>query len=554
MKKTISFLLCLVLLLSPLFCADALAECSVADITTDDPDGETVTVTVNDPDPVIWVRASGKDRKIEESTVSVGTAQIQVQDFDILIEGDLSVWRDHPSMKGVPAGVSHDQPALVIMAIQEDSRVKLNGSTFGTGDTRSDGVSIWIDPGRSAELSVSGDIRCGDPEAVKYGATGLQVVLDDQNSRSKETGAVDIHVSGSIRAVTGEEESSMCTAIEAVGGIRVPLEGAIRVEGEVLAEGGGYSVHGIELYSNVSVLVETGPVTARSSAAPATAITCSDGQNTMLSVAGDVTAEGRGAWGVRASGGAAVTVDGDVYATSSAPEEFIAAVAIEAVDSEVVVNGNISARNVRRNGTGIEMYGSSQVIVNGDVTAADAVNVFLVTTQTEPGAGGIVVIRGSLHGSHPWDILVNCYTYDIESGEFLPLSLEESKRHLPTLVLREIDPEEGLQVWSDYSPVDEKIIQRTILSRARYILTYDDLTAPYWLTVEGTEEFEGCTVAREETVLTVRNARPGRELISLEAGKYAEVTKNEDGSFTVTVKRGGDMHLTAVWKEYTTRR
>ena len=66
MKKTISFLLCLVLLLGPLFCADALAECSVADITTDDPDGETVTVTVNDPDPVIWVRASGKDRKIEE--------------------------------------------------------------------------------------------------------------------------------------------------------------------------------------------------------------------------------------------------------------------------------------------------------------------------------------------------------------------------------------------------------------------------------------------------------------------------------------------------------
>lgn len=64
--------------------------------------------------------------------------------------------------------------------------------------------------------------------------------------------------------------------------------------------------------------------------------------------------------------------------------------------------------------------------------------------------------------------------------------------------------------------------------------------------VDGISTKEGLLVAHEGDKLTVTGApKKGYRLTGIDAGSKALVTENEDGTYTVTVERGGDVTISA---------
>ena len=67
--------------------------------------------------------------------------------------------------------------------------------------------------------------------------------------------------------------------------------------------------------------------------------------------------------------------------------------------------------------------------------------------------------------------------------------------------------------------------------------------------MKGTSTKEGLLVAHEGDKLTVTGTpKKGYRLTGIDAGSKALVTENEDGTYTVTVERGGDVTISALFE------
>ena len=210
-----------------------------------------------------------------------------------------------------------------------------------------------------------------------------------------------------------------------------------------------------------------------------------------VTITGDVTSEGYAIAPVFAT----VTVDGDVVSTNSD--------AIYDQYSYIEVKGDVISESEESVALYLDMINYMANALGGDF---------------------YVIVAGDVHSEGDTDLKVSVDPSYI------------------SLAFGSIDPN---KVWvgHDSSTTSEEATQ-SFLSTIRYIVSVDDQSSD--LTYEGTEDFHGYDTvhAGDELTVSVSPAKKGYR-VKLTAGDYADVIKNDDGTWTVLVKDGGDLKLCA---------
>ena len=118
---------------------------------------------------------------------------------------------------------------------------------------------------------------------------------------------------------------------------------------------------------------------------------------------------------------------------------------------------------------------------------------------------------------------------------------------LPEIIVQTIPQEEGVDMVlvtsSDLSKENKAKVTEELLAQINYIVNTEGLDTAN-VAVYGAEVWEGGLMAKETVKLTVM-ALNGGSLAAFTAGDYATVEANNDGTYTVTVNRGGDLRLKA---------
>ncbi len=226
-----------------------------------------------------------------------------------------------------------------------------------------------------------------------------------------------------------------------------------------------------------------------------------------VDVTGSVTNNGSSSGiqddGVNAQGGATVTVGGNVTSDNGMG-------VVAGDDSTVTVGGDVTSDT----GTGVVAREDSTVIVEGNVTSSG--------TGVEAEGAGTIVVEGTITGDD--DAVLYTFSDDHSSDDVQILAYEAKGK----VYQRTCD---GTQYSNktDASNLINYIIKKT----SDFIRYQSGITS---FTVNGTDY----DTAKEgtEVVVTVGDG------YSVSAGKIS-VTKNADGTFTITVPKGGGVTLTA---------
>ena len=229
-----------------------------------------------------------------------------------------------------------------------------------------------------------------------------------------------------------------------------------------------------------------------------------------ISVSGDVSGS---ECGVEVSG-STVTVGGDVIAED---DNSYGVYAEEG--ATVNVTGDISGVQA-----GIHTDAST-VTVGGDVTAEGEEGVAVYLADAE-GVSAIVV-EGVADGTYA--VAINAPDPDDETGTELG----------SLLIVSEIQGKLGVAdekgKITEATAEDEEVLKEIIHYIIAKELNGAILNGSEILAVGG-KKYE---TAQEDDRLTVT----GKNIKSVTAGKYATVTKNADGSYTILVMRGGDLDI-----------
>ena len=188
---------------------------------------------------------------------------------------------------------------------------------------------------------------------------------------------------------------------------------------------------------------------------------------------------------------------------------------LEGLPVFIDVGGNVEG-NVRRSTVSIMPNAKDQVIVRGKIEARgkqSAVDIYDVAFEYDPGE----TLRNLPQ------IMVKEIT--VESGDYFTATVH----HL------------GVEEWLE----DSKNLAEAMAKATWYIVDINQPTNGQ-IEVRGTSTKEGLLVAHEGDRLTVTGTpKKGYRLTGIDAGSKALVTENEDGTYTVTVERGGDVTISA---------
>ena len=298
-----------------------------------------------------------------------------------------------------------------------------------------------------------------------------------------------------------------------------------------------------------------------------------DGKNTVVNVEGDINTDSD--YGVQASGEGAVNVNGNVTSQGEAAvansngtinvtgDVSAKVVSIAAGDSypggeggTVTVTGNASGNihstdgtvSVTGNVTGskeedatIQEAGDSKITIDGDVTAPK--------TGIKTDGDSTIIITGTLttSGSEPVILLDHSeydgdqFTNKVDAGAST-IIVYEIKGNTDNLVKSGYSS--GGMVSGEYVPITFKEDTNASLKNSQaanifYIIKKAEGSDANISSLSGTTKKEGYDTATEGTVITVTV----KEGYGLSAGQI-EVTKNADGSYTLTVPAGGGVTLT----------
>lgn len=165
-----------------------------------------------------------------------------------------------------------------------------------------------------------------------------------------------------------------------------------------------------------------------------------------------------------------------------------------------------------------------------------------------PNAEDQVVVRGKIEARGKQSAVD---IYDV-TFEYDPA---ETLRNLPQIMVKEITVESGdyftatvhhlgVEEWLE----DSKDLAEATAKATWYIVDINQPTNGK-VEVKGTSTKEGLLVAHEGDKLTVTGTpKKGYRLTGIDAGSKALVTENEDGTYTVTVERGGDVTISALFE------
>ena len=115
--------------------------------------------------------------------------------------------------------------------------------------------------------------------------------------------------------------------------------------------------------------------------------------------------------------------------------------------------------------------------------------------------------------------------------------------NLPQIIVGTLAPEaDFVLVNGMMNQNNQKKITEALLSQINYIVNMEGVDTAN-IAVYGYEELDGYLVAREQQKLTVKCINDNMVIATVSAGRYATIDTNADGSYTITVQRGGDLNL-----------
>ena len=260
---------------------------------------------------------------------------------------------------------------------------------------------------------------------------------------------------------------------------------------------------------------------------------------TSVDVGGDVSG------GVMAGKGAEVTVKGDVSGSAG----------VFSYDGgSASINGNVYGQ------TGVDAFTGGVVNVGGDIIVGhpktedfDPTNNPSYGIQTD-GTSNITVngdISSSYAASHGIHVVVDGQDLDYEPGTIvvdgsintssygIGYTGTSDKIRVPTIIVYSIESSTPVTVL-DGGGFDRDTVEEKLTDNIYYIIRKGDNASEF--SYSGHTEKEGYDTAIEGTAVII-NVSEGYELSS--TGK-ATLKKNQDGTYTLTVPRGGNVTISAL--------
>lgn len=115
--------------------------------------------------------------------------------------------------------------------------------------------------------------------------------------------------------------------------------------------------------------------------------------------------------------------------------------------------------------------------------------------------------------------------------------------NLPQIIVGTLAPEADFVLVNGMMNQDNrKQVTEALLSQINYIVNMEGVDTAN-IAVYGYEELDGYLVAREQQKLTVKCINDNMVIANVSAGRYATIDANADGSYAITVQRGGDLNL-----------
>lgn len=208
-------------------------------------------------------------------------------------------------------------------------------------------------------------------------------------------------------------------------------------------------------------------------------------------------------------------------------------------ENKVTIKGSVKATG--EEGIGIIIMGTEKttVVVEGDVTANDAA----IAIDNE-NADSEVAVAGKISGTN---------------GTTINVAVDGSGKvgTLPEIVVGEIEDFENITVKDHYGEKVSEDVKKEVLDSIKYIVGTNDASMDGKGTISITKvngsalDKDGLgpfDVAKASETITVHiNVQDGYEISEVKAGK-ATLTRNADGTYSVTIPAGGGVNIEALVK------
>lgn len=389
--------------------------------------------------------------------------------------------------------------------------VKGNVTVSGTG-------SAGVSADNNATVEVTGNVQAKGDNQTHEGQTGgtyidkwadgVQAdngskVTVDGNVTSEKGRAIDSH--GSEVTVNGNVHSEKESAINARDGSTITIDGSV-------SSNVGISLGGI---------IET--------------------TDSTIKITKDVKA--KNAWGILAGPGTDIEVGGNV---SSEKE----AVYISGKDALIVVDGNVYSTK----GCAMDILEQAEATVKGDVTG-NKLAIWMDNCSKLQSLGkissndvGILLSLYDAQGTGELDLgTIDAQTaISINYGEYK--DIDKILAALPEMTVYKMNADTLLRLYTGSEGLGSKevsdLAEKILMEKLQYAIRKQD-------TSNGKINIAGeLTKAKEGQTLTFSVvANDGYEVDSVSAGdEIIPVIKNDNGTYSVTVPRGGGIDISAIFK------
>lgn len=467
--------------------------------------------TSGDEDPAV-VSEEGETITVEGNVTTTGDASAGVigeSDSNITVNGDITTSGD--SIKIDDENEEYWRSSDGVIA--NDATVKVNGdiTVSGTG-------SVGVSANNNATVEVTGNVQAKGDNQTHEGQTGgtyfdkwadgVQAdngskVTVDGNVTSEKGRAVDSH--GSEVTVNGDVHSEEESAINARKGSTVTINGSVS------------SDVGIALGGIIETTESTIKIAKDVKAKNAWAINAGPGAD--IEVGGNVSSEKEAVY--ITGKGALIVVDGNVYSTKGCAMDILK-------QAEAIVKGDVSG-----NETAIWVDNSSKLQVLGEISSNNV---------------GILISLYDAQGTGELDLgTIDARTaISINYGKYK--DIDEILAALPEMTVYKMNADILLRLYTGSEGLGLKeesdLAEKILKEKLQYAIRKQDTSnGKINIADELTKAKEGQTL----TFSVVAN--DGYEVDSVSAGgENIPVIKNDNGTYSITVPKGGGVNISAIFK------
>lgn len=238
----------------------------------------------------------------------------------------------------------------------------------------------------------------------------------------------------------------------------------------------------------------------------------------------------------------------DVEKSISATGENASATGVNAYNATVNVGGDVTA-TADEDATGIVAAKGASVTVGGDVqSSGDAIEVAITNVAGDEKSS--VVVEGTVSAeNHTLELKVS------DAFDDTPENISTVINNLPEIIVQTIAPDADIVVTApNLSENSKAAVTNEMFAQISYIVTTNNMDEAK-VSIVGTEEKKvGDTtyvVAHENDTITVKNIGDGK-IVGVQVGgenPIAQVQDNGDGSWTITVCRGGNLDINVTYED-----